>query len=151
MSRAGVRARLSARGRGRRTPAGDLGKAKALRPRGLPSSSHSQAGRPLATLRLAAGGWPAAASPELRPNGDQGGRGGPWVQALEGTLRVFQRAQGESRAWNVLKPSSLPRTPVLPAVNPTTESLLNLYRDKGVFEQSECFFWALHSQGMLLE
>ncbi|KAH0505694.1 Endoplasmic reticulum aminopeptidase 1 [Microtus ochrogaster] len=39
-------------------------------------------------------------------------------------------------ACHVLKASSLPRTPVLPAANPTTESLLNLYRNKAVFEQS---------------
>lgn len=87
--------RSSAHVRDRRTRAGDLGKAKALRPRAFPSSSHSQAGRPLATLRLAAGAWPAAAAPELRPNGDRGGRGGPGVQALEGALKVFPRPGSE--------------------------------------------------------
>lgn len=114
--------RASPRGRGRRT------RQVTLEGEGSETPEHSPA---RVTVGLA-GLWPRSASqleagqllhfppthtpptPELRPNGDQGGRGGPGVQALEVTLRVFRRTGAQRRAWNVLKAGSLPRTPVLP-------------------------------------
>lgn len=95
---------------------------------------------------------PTPPTPELRPNGDQGGRGGPGVQALEVTLRVFRRTGGSEESMECLEGRFLTSDSCTPWRTPPPSPYLTFVETKLCLSRvSAYFFWALHSQGMLLE